>query len=70
MIVRRLFIGEVTVDLDGWPHLRTVRRIQTDVFDRETGEQRLRLDGHRFSRRARGDTIARRHVAGTHDGTR
>lgn len=40
MIVRRLFIGEVTVDLDSWPHLRTVLRIQTDVFDRETGEQK------------------------------
>lgn len=39
LIVRRLFIGEVTVDHDGWPHLRTVLRIQTDVFDRETGEE-------------------------------
>ncbi len=27
MIVRRLFIGEVTVDQDGWSHLRTVLRI-------------------------------------------
>ncbi len=40
MIVRRLFIGKVTVDHDGWPHLRTVLRIQTDVFDCETGEQK------------------------------
>ncbi len=40
MIVRRLFIGEVTVDHHGWPHLRTVLRIQTDVFDCETGEQK------------------------------
>jgi len=39
MIVRRLFIGEVTVDHDGWPHLRTVLRVQTDVFDARTGEQ-------------------------------
>lgn len=37
-IVRRLFIGEVTVDLGGWSHLRTVLRIQTDVFDGKTGE--------------------------------
>ena len=40
MIVRRLFIGEVTADLGGWSHLRTVLRIQTDVFDCETGEQK------------------------------
>jgi hypothetical protein len=40
MIVRRLFIGEVTVDHDGWPHLRTVLRVQTDVFDGKTGEQK------------------------------
>ena len=39
-IVRRLFIGEVTVDHDGWPYLRTVLRIQTDVFDCKTGEQK------------------------------
>ena len=40
MVVRRLFIGEVTVDHDGWSHLRTVLRIQTDVFDCDTGEQK------------------------------
>lgn len=40
MIVRRLFIGKATVDHDGWSHLRTVLRIQTDVFDCKTGEQK------------------------------
>ena len=40
LVVRRLFIGEVTVDYDGWTHLRTLLRVQTDVFDRETGEQK------------------------------
>lgn len=40
MIVRRLFIGEVTVDQDGWSHLRTVLRIQTDVFDCDTGAEK------------------------------
>ncbi|HET9573967.1 MAG TPA: transposase [Methyloceanibacter sp.] len=39
-IVRSLFIGEVTVDHDGWSHLRTVLRIQTDVFDGKTGEHK------------------------------
>jgi hypothetical protein len=38
MLVRRLFIGTVTVDHDGWQHLRTVLRSQSDVFDCETGE--------------------------------
>ena len=32
-VVRRLFIGQVTVVLDGWEHLRTVLRIQTETFD-------------------------------------
>jgi four helix bundle protein len=32
-VVRRLFIGQVTVLLDGWEHLRTVLRIQTETFD-------------------------------------
>lgn len=31
-VVRRLFIGQVTVMLDGWEHLRTVLRIQTETF--------------------------------------
>jgi DDE_Tnp_1-associated len=31
-VVRRLFIGQVTVLLDGWEHLRTVLRIQTETF--------------------------------------
>jgi hypothetical protein len=37
-IIRRLFIGQVTESLDGWEHLRTVLRIQTDVFHCSTGE--------------------------------
>ena len=32
-VVRRLFIGQVTVVLDGWEHLRTVLRIQTETFE-------------------------------------
>ena len=32
-VVRRLFIGQVTVLLDGWEHLRTVLRIQTETVD-------------------------------------
>jgi len=32
-VVRRLFIGQVTVLLDGWEHLRTILRIQTETFD-------------------------------------
>lgn len=32
-IVRKLFLGEVTVDLDGWEHLRTVVRVETETFD-------------------------------------
>ncbi len=32
-VVRRLFIGRVTVELDGWEHLRTVLRLQTQTFD-------------------------------------
>ncbi|HEY5374852.1 MAG TPA: hypothetical protein VIK01_14315 [Polyangiaceae bacterium] len=32
-VVRRLFIGQVTVLLDGWEHLRTALRIQTEMFD-------------------------------------
>ncbi|MEO8902624.1 MAG: hypothetical protein ABI627_13950 [Polyangiaceae bacterium] len=30
--MRRLFIGQVTVMLDGWEHLRTELRIQTETF--------------------------------------
>jgi len=31
-VVRRLFIGPVTVELDGWQHLRSVLRVQTQTF--------------------------------------
>jgi len=40
-VVRRLFIGQVTVLLDGWEHLRTVLRIQTETFD---GTAKPRVD--------------------------
>lgn len=39
-VIRRLFIGQVTESLDGWQHLRTVLRVQTDVFNASTGELR------------------------------
>lgn len=32
-VVRRLFIGEVTVELEGWQHLRTILRVEAEVFD-------------------------------------
>jgi len=37
-VVRRLFLGDATAAPEGWQHLRTVLRIQTQVFDAETGE--------------------------------
>jgi hypothetical protein len=43
-VVRRLFIGQVTVVLDGWEHLRTVLRIQTETVGgpEAHGNRRLR----------------------------
>ena len=32
-IVRRLYLGEATDAPDGWHHLRTVVRVQTETFD-------------------------------------
>ena len=32
-IVRRLYLGNVTVELDGWEHLRTVLRVETETFN-------------------------------------
>jgi len=32
-IVRRLYLGEVTVVLDGWEHLRTVLRVESEAVD-------------------------------------
>ena len=32
-VVRRLYLGEVTVALDGWQHLRTVIRVEKESFD-------------------------------------
>ncbi len=31
-IVRRLYLGEVTADVDGWEHLRSVLRVETETF--------------------------------------
>jgi len=39
-VVRRLFIGPTSVVLDGWEHLRTVLRIQTETSD-GTAEPRV-----------------------------
>jgi hypothetical protein len=44
-VARRLFIGKATVVLDGWEHLRTVLRIQTETFD---GTATPRLDERYF----------------------
>ncbi len=32
-VVRRLYLGKCTVDLDGWEHLNTVIRVETETFD-------------------------------------
>ena len=32
-VVRRLYLGEATAAPDGWEHLRTVVRVQTQIFD-------------------------------------
>jgi hypothetical protein len=32
-VVRRIHLGEVTVDMDAWEHLRTVVRVETETFD-------------------------------------
>ena len=39
-VVRRLFIGPATAPYDGWEHLRTVLRIQTETFE-GTAEPRV-----------------------------
>ena len=45
-VVRRLYLGEATAAPDGWQHLRTVARVQTETFD-STGELQ-RSDEHYF----------------------
>jgi hypothetical protein len=45
-VVRRLFLGDATAAPDGWQHLRTVLRIQTQVFDAKTGE--LKSEDERY----------------------
>jgi hypothetical protein len=32
-VVRRLYPGEVTVELDGWEHLPTVMRVRSETFN-------------------------------------
>jgi hypothetical protein len=32
-VIRRLYLGEVTADVDGWQHLRTVVRVETETVD-------------------------------------
>ncbi len=32
-VVRRLYLGEATAAPEGWEHLRTVVRVQTQTFD-------------------------------------
>jgi len=49
LVVRRLFIGEATAAPEGWQHLRTVLRIQTQVFDAKTGELRSQDDRYLIS---------------------
>jgi hypothetical protein len=44
-VVRRLFIGQVTVELDGWEHLRTVLSIQTETYD---GTDKLNRTDERY----------------------
>jgi hypothetical protein len=48
-VIRRLFLGDATAALDGWPHLRTVLRIQTQVFDAKTGDQESEDDRYFIS---------------------
>jgi len=33
-VIRRLYLGETTVELDGWQSLRSVLRVETEVRDR------------------------------------
>lgn len=48
-VVRRLFLGDAIAALDGWPHLRTVLRIQTQVFDAKTGQLKSEDDRYFIS---------------------
>lgn len=47
-IVRRIYIGEVTVELEGWEHLRTVLRVETETFDSD-GKSLERVDRYMLS---------------------
>jgi hypothetical protein len=45
-VIRRLFLGDALAAPEGWQHLRTVLRIQTQVFDAKTGE--LKSEDERY----------------------
>lgn len=46
-VVRRLYLGEATAAPQGWQHLRTVVRVQSETFDCASGKL-LRTDEHYF----------------------
>lgn len=48
-VVRHLFLGDAMAAPDGWQHLRTVLRIQIQVFDAKTGEQKSKDDRYLIS---------------------
>ena len=48
-VVRRLFLGDALAAPDGWPHLRTVLRVHTQVFDAKTGEEKSKDDRYLIS---------------------
>ncbi len=45
--MRRLYLGEAIAAPEGWQHLRTVVRVQTETFDCASGRT-LRTDEHYF----------------------
>jgi hypothetical protein len=48
-VIRRIFLGDAIAAPDGWQHLRTVLRIQTQVFDATTGEEKSKDDRYLIS---------------------
>ena len=46
-VVRRLYFGQASAAPDGWDHLRTVVRVQTETVDCASGKL-LRTDEHYF----------------------
>jgi hypothetical protein len=60
-ITRRLFLGKVTVELDGWQSLRTVLRVDTELRDR-SGRLIRRDDRYLTTTRAELQRLPRRHT--------